>query len=83
MLTCFLSPDQMLIQSFQLVEIRAIQKHKEAFWTYMNEEVYFANPSAPGFILHFYGNPWAGPNIVRGDQRSQNRNGKMFQNFLE
>ena len=49
----------------------------------MNEEVYFANPSAPGFNLHFYGNPWAGPNIVLGDQRSQNRNGKMFQNFLE
>ena len=35
------------------------------------------------FILHFDGNLWAGQNIVPGDPRSQNRNGKMFQIFLE
>ena len=58
-------------------------ERKEAFWTNIDEEVKFANNSGSGFALHFDGNLWAGPNIIPGDPRSQNRNGKKFQDFLE
>ena len=58
-------------------------ERKEAFWAYLDEEVQFADQSESGFVLHFDGNLWAGKNIIPGDPRLQNRNGKMFQNFLE
>ena len=63
-------------------ETEAIER-KEAFWTYVDEEIYFANQAASGFVMHFDGNLWAGSNIVPGDPRPQNRNGRMFQGFLE
>ena len=56
---------------------------KKAFWKYLDEDVHLANASGSGFILHFDGNLWAGQNIVPGDPRLQNRNGKLFQEFLE
>ena len=34
---------------------------KEAFWKYLDEEVFEAKNSGAGFILHFDGNLWAGP----------------------
>ena len=58
-------------------------ERKETFWNYIDEEVHFANNSGSGFVLHFDGNLWAGPKLVPGDPRKQNRNGKMFQEFLE
>ena len=42
-----------------------------------------ADNSESGFILHFDGNLWAGKDIIPGDPRPQNRNGKLFQEFLE
>ena len=36
-----------------------------------------------GFILQFDGNLWAGNKIIPEDPRPQNRNGRMFQKFLE
>ena len=33
--------------------------------------------------MHFDGNLWAGKDIIPGDPRPQNRNGKMFQEFLK
>ena len=57
-------------------------ENKEKFWTYLDEEIYFANQSNAGFVLHFDGNLWAGSDIIPGDPKTQNRNGKMFQNFL-
>ena len=59
------------------------EDRKNAFWDYMEEEVALAELSDAGFILHMDGNLWAGENIIPGDPRSQNRNGKKFQNFLE
>ena len=53
-------------------------KRKELFWKYMDEEVIQAESADAGFVLHFDGNLWAGPDLVPGDPRSQNRNGKMF-----
>ena len=63
-------------------ETEAIDR-KEAFWTYVDEEIYFASQSASGFVMHFDGNLWAGSHIVPGDPRPQNRNGRLFQSFLE
>ena len=58
-------------------------ERKEAFWSYLDEEVSLADQSESGFILHFDGNLWAGPDIIPGDPRPQNRNGKLFQHFLD
>ena len=58
-------------------------KKKEMFWKYLEEEVVFAEQSGAGFILHFDGNLWAGSGIVPGDPRRQNRNGRMFNEFLD
>ena len=58
-------------------------ENKENFWKYLDEEVNFASMTDAGFILQFDGNLWAGPDIIPGDQRMQNRNGKLFKNFLE
>ena len=38
--------------------------------------------SGSGFILQFDGNLWAGSDIIPGDPRKQNNNGKLFQDFL-
>ena len=55
---------------------------KEAFWNFLDEEVLYADQADAGFILHFDGNLWAGTDIVPGDPRKQNRNGKMFLLFV-
>ena len=58
-------------------------ERKEAFWRYLDKDVFLAEQAEAGFILHFDGNLWAGNKIIPGDPRPQNYNGKMFQNFLE
>ena len=58
-------------------------ERKDAFWSYLDQEVSLADQSESGFILHFDGNLWAGPDIIPGDPRPQNRNGKLFQHYLE
>ena len=61
------------------------KERKSAFWEYLDEEVILASNSGGGFILHFDENLWAGKDIVPGDPsnpRPQNRNGKLFQEFL-
>ena len=57
-------------------------ERKEKFWKYLEDDVFFAEQSGAGFILHFDGNLWAGSDIVPNDPRRQNRNGKMFREFL-
>ena len=49
----------------------------------MDEEIFLAQQSDAGFVLQFDCNLWAGENIIKGDPRPQNRNGRMFQSFLE
>ena len=56
---------------------------KDAFWTYLDEEVQEAENAGSGFLLHFDGNLWAGSEIIPGDVRPQNKNGRLFQQFLE
>ena len=56
---------------------------KDEFWKYLDEEVFQADMDGTGFILQFDGNLWAGCDIIPGDPRPQNRNGKLFQEFLD
>ena len=56
---------------------------KEAFWNYMDEEVNEASITESGLILQLDGNLWAGNGIIPNDPRPQNKNGKLFQQFLE
>jgi hypothetical protein len=56
---------------------------KDAFWKYMDEEVMEAAHSGSGLVMQFDGNLWAGESIIPNDPRRQNRNGKLFQQFLE
>ena len=57
-------------------------ERKEKFWNFLDEEVAAADHSGSGFILQFDGNLWAGNNLIKGDPRPQNRNGKMLEEFL-
>ena len=59
-----------------------LNERKAAFWKYLDEEVVLASDSGSGFVLHFDGNLWAGDGIIPGDPRMQNRNGKLFEEFL-
>ena len=58
------------------------KEKKEQFWNYLDEEVLFAEQAGAGFVLQFDGNLWAGETLVPGDPRKQNRNGKLFEEFL-
>ena len=58
-------------------------ERKNKFWEYLYNEVTMAKNSGAGFVLHFDGNLWAGDSIIPGDPRPQNKNGKIFQDFLE
>ena len=62
-------------------ESEAVER-KDAFWQYMDEEVVEASKSGAGIIFQFDGNLWAGKDIIPNDPRPQNRNGKLFQQFL-
>ena len=61
----------------------SLVEKKEAFWNFIEEEVESAWNSGSGFILQFDGNLWAGPELIPGDPRKQNKNGKLFQEFLD
>ena len=56
---------------------------KVEFWKYLDQDVQQAYISRSGFILQFDGNLWAGKDIIPGDPNNQNRNRKLFQEFLE
>ena len=58
-------------------------ENKDAFWNYLDEEVMEATKSGAGLLIHIDGNLWAGKDIIPNDPRLQNRNGKLFQQFLE
>ena len=55
---------------------------KNKFWEYLTEQAVEANKEGKGFILQGDLNAWLGPNIIPGDQREQNKNGKLFEAFL-
>ena len=57
-------------------------ERKESFWKYLDQDVIEAKRNDKGFILHFDGNLWAGNKIVPGDPHHQNKNGQLFEQFL-
>ena len=63
-------------------ETDSVEK-KEAFWNYLDADVLEASKSGAGFILHCDGNLWAGSSVIPGDVRPQNKNGKLFEEFLK
>ena len=58
------------------------KENKSDFWNYIEEDAKTAWENDQGFILHCDGNLWAGPTIIPGDPRKQNRNGKFLEDFL-
>ena len=54
---------------------------KEAFWNYLDTEVYEAEKNGAGLIFHFDGNLWAGCNIIPGDPRKQNKTDNYLNSF--
>jgi hypothetical protein len=58
-------------------------ENKDAFWQYLDEDVIEATDAGAGIIIHMDGNLWAGNKIIPNDPRPQNRNGKLFEQFLE
>ena len=60
-----------------------ILEKKGAFWNYLDTEVMEAAKDGAGFVLHCDGNLWAGNQVIPGDPRPQNKNGKWFEEFLK
>ena len=60
----------------------SLVEKKHNFWSFIEEEVISSWNSGYGFILQCDGNLWAGPEIIPGDPRQQNNNGKLFKEFL-
>ena len=55
---------------------------KLEFWKYLREAATTASDTGKGFLLQGDLNSWLGPKIIPGDERIQNRNGKLFEIFL-
>ena len=55
---------------------------KNLFWEYLTETAVDAKDEGKGFILQGDLNAWLGSKIIPGDKRIQNKNGKMFEDFL-
>ena len=68
--------------SYRCQENENISK-KEQFWEYLDNEVMEAKKAGSGLIIQMDGNLWAGKEIIKIDPRPQNRNGRLFEQFLK
>ena len=71
-----------VISAYGPLENAAAHK-KNAFWEHLSKQAQHAKSSGKGLILQGDLNSWLGPKLLPGDQRPQNGNGKLFQNFLK
>ena len=55
---------------------------KNKFWSFVENEIHEAELENHGIIFQMDGNLHAGPNLVKRDPNPQNRNGKIFMDFL-
>ena len=55
---------------------------KKVFWEFLEQEACRARTEGKGFILQGDLNAWLGPEILPGDIRKQNANGKLFAQFV-
>ena len=58
------------------------KERKDKFWKYCNSEVQSAKEDGAAVILQIDGNLWAGKGIIKDDPKTQNSNGKRFEDFL-
>ena len=63
-------------------ENASIEK-KNSFWQYMEEECERAKTEGNGFLLQGDLNAWLGPDVLPGDKKQQNQNGKQLVKFVE
>ena len=61
----------------------ASKAKKEKFWNFIEEEVNKTELEEEGLILQMDGNLHAGPTLLPDDPNPQNKNGKIFMDFLE
>ena len=61
----------------------AVADKKVDFWKYMEEECDRAKREGNGFLLQGDLNAWLGPDILPGDTKQQNQNGKHLVKFVE
>ena len=55
---------------------------KEQFWQYLQDEVNISINEGVGCLIMLDANCWLGNKIIPGDPHCQNRNGKLFYDFL-
>ena len=60
----------------------ALKEKKDKFWEAIEKEVNDAELDGDGLILQMDGNLHAGVDLVKGDPNKQNKNGKLFMEFL-
>ena len=61
----------------------ALVEKKQKFWSFLEEEINQAEIEGQGVLLQMDGNLHAGSALVKGDPNVQNKNGKLFMDFLE
>ena len=54
------------------------RERKEGFWNYLNKEAQSASSQGTGLIIEMDGDA-----IIKGDEKKQNQNGRLFENFLQ
>ena len=57
-------------------------EQKEKFWSMLDSEVVKAANYGTGLVIQMDANLWAGNSLIPGDPNQQNKNGKLFENFL-
>ena len=60
----------------------ALLEKKEKFWDFLDKEVNNAEIEGDGLIIQMDSNLHAGPELVKDDPNDQNRNGRLFCEFL-
>ena len=61
----------------------AKKEKKEKFWNFIEDEVKKAEIDEHGLIIQMDGNLHGGPDLIKKDPNPQNKNGKLFKQFLE
>ena len=61
----------------------ALKDKKDRFWNFIEEEYIKAELHSQGFVLQMDGNLHAGKELLKNDPNPQNKNGRIFMDFLE